>query len=99
VVQQIPAGEHASLPDLEDNGVVEIATGVAYSRLGIANVVYIGAPDAGDGRWVLVDAGVWGTTSAIVRASETRFGNDSRPAAIVLTHGHFDHVGALQDFG
>jgi len=85
-----PSGELAGF--VEDN-TIEIAEGVAYTRLGIANVAYV---QNGNG-WVLVDAGVWGTTNAILRAVEGRFGNRSRPDAIVLTHGHFDHVGALPD--
>jgi glyoxylase-like metal-dependent hydrolase (beta-lactamase superfamily II) len=44
---------------------------------------------------VLVDAGLPGTAHEIMRAATQRFGADSRPAAIVLTHGHFDHVGAI----
>ncbi len=40
-----------------------------------------------------MDAGVPGSGAVIARTSEERF--DTPPAAIVLTHGHFDHVGAL----
>jgi DNA-binding CsgD family transcriptional regulator len=37
-----------------------------------------------------------GSTETIVKAAARRFGADARPAAIVLTHGHFNHVGALE---
>ena len=49
------------------------------------------------GGWVMVDAGLPWSAGRIVRAAEARFGRGTRPAAIVLTHGHFDHVGALRD--
>jgi len=46
------------------------------------------------GGWTLVDAGLPGYTSAIRTAATNLFGG-TPPSAIVLTHGHFDHVGAL----
>lgn len=45
--------------------------------------------------FVLIDAGMPKSVSTIMKAVEERFGENSRPKAIVLTHGHFDHVGAL----
>ena len=40
-------------------------------------------------------AGLPGSASKIKRAAARMFGEHSRPAAIVLTHGHFDHIGAV----
>jgi glyoxylase-like metal-dependent hydrolase (beta-lactamase superfamily II) len=93
----IPLSENDRADRETDENVLEVAPDVAYKRLLIVNVAFVGAPGAGDREWVLVDAGVYGTTAAILEAVERRFGEDSRPAAIVQTHGHFDHVGALEE--
>ncbi|MGM9458164.1 MBL fold metallo-hydrolase, partial [Lacticaseibacillus rhamnosus] len=71
-------------------GLHAVTTDLSYLRLAIVNVVFWGKPDAGDRGWVLIDAGWMGCRGSIKAAAEARFGRGSRPAAIVLTHGHFD---------
>jgi glyoxylase-like metal-dependent hydrolase (beta-lactamase superfamily II) len=75
-----PAGLHELLPDL------------AYQRLAIVNVIYIGSAETD---WVLVDAAIPGMAGWITDAAKARFPKCPRPSAIVLTHGHSDHVGSL----
>ncbi len=49
-----------------------------------------------DDTWILVDAGLKWSASKIKEMAAYLFGADSKPAAIVLTHGHFDHVGSVE---
>jgi glyoxylase-like metal-dependent hydrolase (beta-lactamase superfamily II) len=95
--KQIPLDSDARAPESVEDGVREVAPDLAYQRLAIVNVAYFGPAGAASGEWVLLDAGVMGTMGRIVAAVEERFGTGSHPAAIVLTHGHFDHVGALPE--
>jgi glyoxylase-like metal-dependent hydrolase (beta-lactamase superfamily II) len=59
----------------------------------IVNICLVGNPDSGD--FVLIDAGMPESAEEIISVTEERFGKNSRPKAIILTHGHFDHVGAI----
>src|SRR4051812_46259884 len=46
--------------------------------------------------WVLVDAGLKTSAGKIKRMAASLFGENSKPKCIILTHGHFDHVGSLK---
>ena len=74
-----------------------VAPGLAYLRDRIVNVAFIGSSDGRDGPWVLVDTALAGGASRILHAAELLYGPESTPAAIVLTHGHFDHVGSVRE--
>ncbi|MDQ2712543.1 MAG: MBL fold metallo-hydrolase [Acidobacteriota bacterium] len=52
---------------------------------------------AADGGWTLIDSGLPLSVSKIKNWAESKFGKGSKPRAIVLTHGHFDHVGTAKD--
>lgn len=53
--------------------------------------------DQTTGEWALVDAGLKWSAAKIKHMAEELFGEGSMPSAIILTHGHFDHVGALSN--
>src|SRR3712207_6708971 len=79
----------------EEVGVFEpVAPGVARLGIVFVNVFALGEPG---GPWLLVDAGLPRFAGHIRRAVARRFGAGARPEGIVLTHGHFDHVGAARD--
>lgn len=72
----------------------EILPDLARVTTVFVNCYLVGQPD---GPWVLVDTGLPHFAGAIRQAAEARFGKGARPAAILLTHGHFDHAGSARE--
>src|SRR5262245_61944573 len=76
---------------------IHLTLDVVCLQLPIVNVYLVGPPHAGDRHWALVDAGLAISSATIRRVAAELFDEGTRPSAIILTHGHFDHVGALPD--
>jgi glyoxylase-like metal-dependent hydrolase (beta-lactamase superfamily II) len=74
-----------------------VCPGVWGMKVVFVNVYIIAAGEDSGNNWVLIDAGLKGSGDKIKRMAEDIFGQGAKPSAIILTHGHFDHVGALEE--
>lgn len=95
-VRSSAGAEHPNLDLDRNDNTRQIVADVGYRQLAIVNVIFVGFENAGGGNWVLVDAGIPGSARAIRSAASARFGGSGRPACIIMTHGQFDHVGAVE---
>ncbi|MGH9582300.1 MAG: MBL fold metallo-hydrolase [Bryobacteraceae bacterium] len=86
--------DRIQLPFYEAVPLDNIAPGVKGVRILFVNVFALSTPEGG---WTLVDAGLYLSTGKIKHWAESHFGKGAKPQAILLTHGHFDHVGAAKD--
>ncbi len=84
----VPLPEHELVP--LDN----IAPGLTGVRIVFVNVYAVANASAG---WTLIDSGLHLSATKIKSWAEGHFGKDAKPNAIILTHGHFDHVGTIED--
>lgn len=74
----------------------QVAAGVHQLRIQrFVNVYFIETSTPGE--WVLVDTGLAGSEKTIRKAAEQLFGPGAKPLAIILTHGHLDHMGSARE--
>lgn len=74
------------------SGIVEdVRSDLCCCTIQIVNIALAGTRQ----EWVLVDTGMPQSAERILEMTEERFGIGSKPEAIILTHGHFDHVGSV----
>ena len=74
---------------------IEVLPDIYCHTVQIVNICLVGDPNSKE--FVLVDAGMPESANEIISVTEERFGTNRRPKAIILTHGHFDHVGSIVD--
>ncbi|WP_375418591.1 MBL fold metallo-hydrolase [uncultured Hymenobacter sp.] len=72
-----------------------VAPGVSQLRIQRFVNVYFVETDR-PGAWVLVDTGLPGSEKSIIAAADQLFYKGTHPEAILLTHGHLDHLGAAK---
>ncbi|WP_257348877.1 MBL fold metallo-hydrolase [Pseudalkalibacillus decolorationis] len=87
--------EHAFLPVTSvssGKGNLVIRDVYCYTNQ-IVNICFI---NTSNNKWVLIDAGMPKSAEKIIKGAEKQFGQGCRPEAIILTHGHFDHVGSVE---
>ncbi|MDQ0350758.1 glyoxylase-like metal-dependent hydrolase (beta-lactamase superfamily II) [Alkalibacillus filiformis] len=71
----------------------ELLTDLYQHTIQVVNLFFYGDSDSNE--FVLIDAGMPRSFDDIKAVAAERFGEDTRPKAVILTHGHFDHVGAI----
>lgn len=82
----------ASIPESYVVPMDQVADGVTGLRLAFVNLFAVSHPD---GSWTMIDAGLPLSATLIANWAEKHF--HKAPTAILLTHGHFDHVSAARE--
>lgn len=73
----------------------QVTDDILLLKFTIVNLYIIGEPKGKDSKWMLVDTGLAHSSKTILEEAERLYGKNCPPQAIILTHGHFDHVGAV----
>lgn len=90
-----------------ENKLVEVLSDITKSKLQVTpdilllqftvvNACIVSNINNDPNKWVLVDTGLENSAEFIIECANERFGKGSKPEGIILTHGHFDHVGSVK---
>jgi glyoxylase-like metal-dependent hydrolase (beta-lactamase superfamily II) len=85
--------DRVPIPDQDVVPLETIANGLTGLRILMVNVYAVAAPA---GKWFPVDCGLPHSEGRIHRWAASHFGDGVGPEFILLTHGHFDHTGAVE---
>ena len=84
---------HTSSTTKKESGIFNVARGVWGMKDIFVNFYMVANPD---NTWVLIDAGLKTSAPKIKKMARKLFGANDKPSCIILTHGHFDHIGSLK---
>ncbi|MBK1810209.1 MBL fold metallo-hydrolase [Clostridium sp. YIM B02505] len=73
----------------------QVTEDIVLLRFKIVNAIMIGSVKNENSDWVLIDTALRSSADEIIECAEKFFGKDKAPKCIILTHGHFDHVGSV----
>jgi glyoxylase-like metal-dependent hydrolase (beta-lactamase superfamily II) len=86
-------GKFIPMTSLTNGLVQQVAEGVFFYTVQIVNIAMIRTNNG----FVLIDTGMPESEEKIFEIVEEIFGENAKPEAIILTHGHFDHVGSIEE--
>lgn len=73
----------------------QVTSDILLVKFTIANLYIIGKPEGEKSSWILVDTGLAHSAEKIIEEAQRLYGELCPPQAIILTHGHFDHIGSV----
>lgn len=83
-----------SIPEDDIVPIEAIAPGLSGLRLLMVNVYSVSHSPR---EWILIDTGLPHTQGRIKSWVKDQFGDNAKPEYILLTHGHFDHTGSVEE--
>ncbi|MBO9660660.1 MAG: MBL fold metallo-hydrolase [Chitinophagaceae bacterium] len=92
-IRQSADNKFIPMTSVDSGKGMDVTADVYYFTQQIVNVIFLENAEADT--WVLIDAGMPYGGQKIIDMAEKKFGSKP-PAAILLTHGHFDHVGGIK---